>query len=197
MNDNSVSVQLEKFYQEYNLGEEGGNKLSFVTIELGGLFHFYIPNWDARRKAVLRHDIHHLITGFESKILGELEISSWEIGSGCLNYFAAYLINSSGFLLGLLIYPKASFRAFALGCDSKNLYQLHISDQDLLRESIDHWRSVCEFDSKKIPKTGVKVLSKLTSHIALAIIIQFIIIVLSPFLIAFHFVQYSKLKKRK
>ncbi|MFN5848184.1 MAG: hypothetical protein ACK43K_06810, partial [Chitinophagales bacterium] len=101
-----ISDHLDKFYQDYNLGIEGGNHLSYVTHEIFNVFNVYIPNWDNRRKAVLKHNIHHLLTGYKSELLGEFEITAWEIASGCMNYFAAYLLNSAGIIACLLIYAK-------------------------------------------------------------------------------------------
>ena len=132
-----VSDYLEKFYQDYNLGDEGGNHLNYVRLKVFNFFNIYIPNWENRRRAVLRHDIHHLLTGYKSELLGEFEIAAWEIASGCMNYFAAYLLNSGGLLAGIFFYPRPTFRAFLIGCRTTNLYQLNIDDKTLKNSTID------------------------------------------------------------
>lgn len=127
---------LNEFYTQYHLGEEGGNYLPYVIIEFTSFLKIYIPNWNDRRKAVLRHDIHHILTGYKSEILGEFEIAGWEIGSGCMNYWAAYILNSGGLLVGLLVYPLPTFRAFILGCRTTNLYQVNMTDDEIKHTTI-------------------------------------------------------------
>ncbi|MFN0276867.1 MAG: hypothetical protein ACKVPJ_14055 [Chitinophagales bacterium] len=113
---------LPGFYKQYQLGEDGGQSSAFVKVEMTKSFYIYIPNFDARRKAVLKHDIHHLVTGYESLLLGETEIATWEIASGCKKYWAAFYINMFGFMLGLVINLKGVFREFRKGRRTKNLY---------------------------------------------------------------------------
>jgi hypothetical protein len=40
-----------------------------------------LPNSDARRKAVVLHDLHHVATGYKTDWTGEAEISAREIAS--------------------------------------------------------------------------------------------------------------------
>ena len=67
---------LDQFYTDNNFGDDGGQASSSVKIEITPKFAFYFPNFDARRKAVLKHDIHHLLTGYETSLSGESEISA-------------------------------------------------------------------------------------------------------------------------
>lgn len=188
-----ISDHLEKFYIDYHLGEDGGIHLRYVTLEITSFLTIYIPNWDNRRKAVLRHDIHHLLTGYKSELLGEFEIAAWEIGSGCMHYFAAYLLNSGGLLAGILIYPRHTFKAFVLGCHSTNLYNLNISDSELKNASISELKRQIGLDPMpSIAKPKIKELCRLIFHLKLSIILGLIIFLCSPILMLFNIWMYGK-----
>ena len=77
------------FYKQYNLDDDGGLNDSKVKIEITKHFFLYIPNFSIRKKAILKHDIHHIITEYPSNIKGETEIGAWEIASGCKKYWIA------------------------------------------------------------------------------------------------------------
>ncbi len=130
-----LSQLLPDFYKKYNLPPDGGIDDPLVKVELTKNWHLFIPNFEARKKALLKHDIHHLVTGYPSELKGESEISAWEIASGCSNYWAALLLDSQGFLLGIFLYPKATFAAFKKGRRTTNLYQDTFTDQEILNLS--------------------------------------------------------------
>ena len=81
MDDLTPREILSKFYADNHLAQDGGQSSSFVKIELTSKFYFYFPNFNARRRAVVKHDIHHLLTAYETSVWGESEISAWEIAS--------------------------------------------------------------------------------------------------------------------
>src|SRR5262245_5628232 len=118
-------MALQKFYTDNHLDNDGGNSKSFVKIEASKHFHFYIPNSDARRKAVPIHDVHHILNGYPTTFKGECEASAWEIASGCRKYPAAFLINTSGVMLGIPLYFRSVLRAWARGRRTKSLYPGH------------------------------------------------------------------------
>lgn len=123
---------LNKFYTENNLELDGGNSLSYVKINLAPKFSFYFPNFDSRRKAVIKHDIHHLLTGYKTTLKEEAEISAWEIASGCKKYWAAFFINTSGMMIGIPINFWKTLKAFARGRKTKNLYSDEITTEQVL-----------------------------------------------------------------
>ncbi|RTY94987.1 hypothetical protein [Flavobacterium sp. GT3R68] len=101
-------------------------------MELTPNFHFYFPSFNARRKAVIEHDIHHLLTGYETTISGESQISAWEIAAGCKRYWAAFLIDTSGLMLGIATNFSTVLSAFARGRQTKNLYHDTFSTDEAL-----------------------------------------------------------------
>jgi ubiquinone biosynthesis protein Coq4 len=77
-----------------------------------GPFVFPFPNTKARVHAVKLHDLHHVLTDYETTWTGEAEIAAWEIASGCGPYYAAWLLNFGALAIGLLIAPRKTCRAF-------------------------------------------------------------------------------------
>jgi hypothetical protein len=112
-----------QYFLENGFGDDGGYGSSWVDFKLGPI-PFPIPNTAARKRAVAYHDLHHVLTGYATDFLGELEISSWEIGAGCKSFLAAWHLNLGGMGGGLFLAPKKSFRAFVRGRRSQSLYGL-------------------------------------------------------------------------
>ncbi|MES1181167.1 MAG: hypothetical protein ABUL44_00075, partial [Flavobacterium sp.] len=130
MTDETPREALSRFYAANRLGKDGGIAHASVRIELSRKVHMYYPNFNARRKAVLKHDIHHLLTGYSTKLKGECEICAWEIGSGCKKYWGAFVLDTSGLVLGIPFYFRRTLRAFARGRKTKNLYTDFISNDE-------------------------------------------------------------------
>ncbi len=123
---------LPVFYQQYNLGPDGGQSIPYVRVEITKKIVIYFPNFGARKKAVLKHDIHHLATGYPSTFKGETEISAWEIGSGCRRYWAAYVLDLHGMMMGIPFNPVGVFKAFVRGRRTRNLYANQWTDEQVM-----------------------------------------------------------------
>lgn len=147
MDNQTPREVLAKFYTDNHLDPDGGQSSSSVKIELTPRFHFYFPNFDARRKAVIKHDIHHLLTGYSTTLTGESEISAWEIASGCKSYWAAFFIDTSGVMLGIPINFWGTLKAFARGRRTKNLYDDHISTEEALDMKISDLRRQLDLET--------------------------------------------------
>lgn len=132
MSNQTLRELLPEFYKQYNLGPEGGNDIASVKIEITKNFALYIPNFTARKKAVLKHDIHHLVTNYPSTFTGETEIGAWEIASGCKKYWVAWMLDMSGMMTGILFNFWGVLKAFARGRRTKNLYYHIISNEEAL-----------------------------------------------------------------
>lgn len=184
---------LNTFYSQYNLGEEGGIKLSYVIIVFFKFLKVYIPNWDNRRKAVLRHDIHHLLTGYKSIMTGEFQIAAWEIGSGCMNYWAAYILNSGGLLLGIPLYFTPTFRAFILGCRTSNLYQIEMDDNELKNMKISDLKIKINLNQSSSYKNPTfQEILKLIGHYLLSIVLNIMVFICSPLLLIYNIWMYGR-----
>ncbi|WP_225888476.1 hypothetical protein [Myxococcus xanthus] len=64
----------------------------------------------------------HVLTGYRTDLTGEFEISAWEIGAGCGDFLAAWVLNLSGMTGGLLTAPVRTWRAFVRGLDEQSTY---------------------------------------------------------------------------
>jgi hypothetical protein len=192
MSIQTISDHLNTFYQDYNLGDEGGNHLPYVIIEITSFLKVYIPNWDNRRKEVLRHDIHHLVTGYKSEILGEFEIAAWEISSGCMNYFVAYLLNSSGLIAGMMMYPRPTFRAFILGSRTTNLYQVYMEDDIMKSFTIDEMKTKLGFNEVNSSTPKPTELVKLVLHLTYSFLLNCLVVLCFPLLILYNIWMYGK-----
>jgi hypothetical protein len=109
-------------YFELNaFGESGGYDDPWVDFKLGPV-PMPFPNTPGRVGAVRYHDLHHVLTGYDTDIVGEFEISAWEIAAGCKGFVAAWQLNLGGMFGGLLIAPRRTLRAFLRGRHSGTLY---------------------------------------------------------------------------
>jgi hypothetical protein len=123
---------LPAFYKQYNLGNDGGDDRPYVKVEFTPKIFVYFPNFDARRKAVFKHDIHHIATGYPSTFKGETEISAWELASGCRHYRVAVVLDLHAMMIGMLYNPAGVYRAFIKGRHTRNLYRDDFTDARLM-----------------------------------------------------------------
>ncbi len=123
--DPSIEMKqaLSIYFEKNAFGPDGGYNDAWVDFKLGPI-PFPFPNTKGRVRAVRYHDLHHIVTGYDTNYAGELEISAWEIGAGCKDFAAAWVLNLAGMAGGLLRAPIRTFRAFARGRRSKTLYGL-------------------------------------------------------------------------
>ena len=73
------------------------------------------------------HDLHHVVTGYQTDLRGEAEIGAWELASGCLRWPAATILNLFALAMGLVIAPHRMARAWSLGRHTQNLYARTVS----------------------------------------------------------------------
>ena len=94
------------------------------------------------KKVVILHDVHHLLTGYDTNWTGEMEVAAWELGSGgCGPHWLMWGNRAFAFVLGLLTAPRATLSAFQRGRTQRNLYRFNCSDV-LLRDVEDLRRYV-------------------------------------------------------
>ena len=118
----SVREALAEHLAASGLPPDAGDSEPFAVVRI-----FYvpypIPNTRARKRAVRIHDLNHLVSGYKTDRIGELEISAWELASGgCRDYVAAWVLDLSGMFVGLIVAPKRTTRAFLAGRRQQNLY---------------------------------------------------------------------------
>jgi hypothetical protein len=117
---------------------EGGYDDAWVQFKIGPV-PLFMPNSPARVRAVRLHDLHHVVTGYDTSWTGEGEIGAWEIASSCADHYAAWLLNLEAMAIGLALAPGAMYRAFVRGRHSRNLYRTPFS-QALLEPTVGETR---------------------------------------------------------
>jgi hypothetical protein len=135
----ALDEALSHYFEANGFGEDGGYSAKWVTGMFGPV-PFAFPNIEARVRAVRYHDLHHVVTGYETDGVGEGEISAWEVATGCADFWAAWLLNLTGMAVGFALAPGRIFRAFVRGRRSQNLYRFEYGPE-LLAHSVGEMRA--------------------------------------------------------
>lgn len=133
----TVRERLRGYFREQGLPEDGGVDLAWVHLKVGPI-PLAFPNIPARRAAVRYHDVHHLVTGYQTDWAGEAEIGAWEVASGCGRYWVGWLLDSGVLGFGAVLWPRRTLRAFVRGRHSRNLYREPY--EPVLSEHVEHLR---------------------------------------------------------
>jgi hypothetical protein len=107
----------------------------WVWIKIGPI-PFAYPNTKARKRLVQAHDLHHLLTGYDTGLLGEAELGAWELGTGIRDRSAVrYEIRVLGFMLPR--FPGRLRSAFVRGRHCRNLLGRDLDDAMFSRTVAD------------------------------------------------------------
>ena len=120
---------------------------SFLGVKLS------VPNTRKHRWAIMRHDLHHVATGFGTDLVGEAEISAWEIRAAWeLGLYVSSIV-LGGALLGVFRAPRRTLDAFRAGKQVRFLYRGPDSDEEydaLLNLTVGQLRALMG-----VPEDGV------------------------------------------
>ena len=153
MTDLTLGAARAAYYEANGFGTDGGDALAWVPLKLWKLT-LKIPNTDGRRRAVRIHDLHHVVTGYATTLVGEAEIGAWELASGCLQMPAAVVLNLGAVAVGVAIAPGRCVRAWARGRATRNLYG-EDGVEHLLPRTVDDTRAALGLD-RPAPKIRVR-----------------------------------------
>lgn len=160
----------------------GGYDDKWVKVEYG-LLRFYFPNTKGRVKVVKYHDLHHILTEYNTSLSGETEIGAWEVATGCTRSLAAWLLNLSGFAAGLFINPGGVYKAFLRGRQSSNLYHLSFDDE-LLSQRVGQLRQQLSLDKPSEAPTVIdNIVFVVWAIISVVTLLGIIGIALSPLIV--------------
>jgi hypothetical protein len=130
----TLQDELNEFYGRCGFAPSKGPHPRTVPVFTGCLL-VPMPNIETRHRYLKYHDLHHMMTGYSVGRIGEGEVSAWELGTGSM--LASPLLgimNLIALSTGWILQPRRMWRAFSLGCRSRNLYSRKT------REAIDHAR---------------------------------------------------------
>jgi len=77
------------------------------------------------------HDLHHVATGFGSGLLGEAEVSAFELRAGCRS-FMVHILCIGAVLLGMIIAPRRIMGVWKRSRGARTLYHTAIPYDALL-----------------------------------------------------------------
>ena len=139
--DPSMTMEAARaqYFRDNAFGNDGGYDAPWVDFKLGPV-PMPFPNTKARLRAVRYHDLHHILTGYKTDFRGELEIAAWELGAGCKDFYAAWLLNLGGVGLGAFLIPRRTFRAFLRGRRARSLYGLPF--ETMLAQTVSEARTM-------------------------------------------------------
>lgn len=126
------------------LPQDAGAGSRWVTMKIGPI-PFAYPNTAGRKRLLLAHDLHHLLAGYPTDLVGEAEMGAWELGSGMRDRSGVRLaIRVFGFVLPR--HPGRLLRAFARGRRCRNLLGRPVDDA-LLERSVGELRRELGLDA--------------------------------------------------
>jgi hypothetical protein len=135
-------------------GFDGSYDERWVRLKAGPI-PIVFPNAPGRVRAVKLHDLHHVATGYQTTWTGEGEIGAWEIAGGCAHFLWAWGLNFSALIIGVVIAPRAIFRAFVRGRHTRNLYRSGGEfEEAILTRTVGEVRRDLELDRPTPPPTA-------------------------------------------
>jgi hypothetical protein len=138
---------LDRLYAEHHLPPDGGARDAWFHVRLGPL-RVPLPNPPARQRAVLIHDINHVLTGYNATFSdGEMSIAAYEVGTGCGRVWVAWALNLPLMALGAIVRPRRVFLAFARGREARSLYDDSVDRAALQTMSVDAVRRMIDLDA--------------------------------------------------
>ncbi|MDX2170950.1 MAG: hypothetical protein SF182_28030 [Deltaproteobacteria bacterium] len=142
--DNMSMRAARQRYFDAN-GFDSSYSEKWVKLKAGPIA-LYFPNAAGRVRAVKFHDLHHIITGYQTDWAGEVEIAAYEIGAGCGPFAWAWLLNLQALSLAPTIAPRRALRAFVRGRHARSLYYQGEFQDALLDQSVGDVRRTLTLD---------------------------------------------------
>jgi hypothetical protein len=99
------------------------------------------PSTRRRRRALKFHDLHHVATGFGTDLVGEMEISAWELRRGLrgLGLYVGAIIAMVA-VGGLVFAPRRTLRAWRVSRRASSLFQTEREYETLLAMTVGDLR---------------------------------------------------------
>jgi hypothetical protein len=133
MSDETVRAGRDRYLAD--------NLLTVDSYTEGG-FPVYVGRWPVRlpNPGLLHlHDLHHVVTGYGTGLVGEAEISAYELRAGCRS-FMIYLLCAGAVLCAMFVAPRRIVRAWRRARGARTLYHTVIPYETLLDMSVAELR---------------------------------------------------------
>lgn len=112
---------------------------------------FAVPNGPRHRAAIMRHDLHHVATGYGTDLVGEAEVSAWELRRGLAGlglYVGSLVLGIAA--VGMVIAPRRTLRAWRASGSATSLFADPAPYDELLALSVGALRA-----RLAVPEQGV------------------------------------------
>jgi hypothetical protein len=117
------------------------NSLTVASYTESG-FPIYVGRWPVRlpNPGLLHlHDLHHVVTGYGTGLVGEAEISAYELRAGCRS-FMVHMLCVGAILGAMFVAPRRIIRAWRRARGARTLYYTNIPYETLLDMSLAELR---------------------------------------------------------
>ena len=118
----SARATLDRLYASNGLAGDGGLSHDSWSPLKRYAPSVRLPNFSWRKRALPIHDLHHAITAYPFTMPGECQLAAWEFAAGRYPNVFATAFCLPLVIIGILIAPRRTFKAFARGRRSQTLY---------------------------------------------------------------------------
>jgi ubiquinone biosynthesis protein Coq4 len=144
MSTDTVRAGRDQYLAENSLSTDSYTARRFPIYV--GKWPIYFPNpgylpW---------HDLHHVATGYKTGLVGEAEISAYELRSGCRSFFIIILCVGA-MMIAMFVAPRRVVRAWKNAKGTRNLYRGEVSYDALLEMQVEQLREMLG-----IPREGFR-----------------------------------------
>jgi hypothetical protein len=131
--DETVRAARDRYLAANSLSPDSYNERGFPV---------YVGRWAVRlpNPGLLHlHDLHHVVTGYGTGLVGEAEISAYELRAGCRS-FIVHLLCFGAILCAAFVAPRRVLRAWRRARGARTLYYTAVPYETLLGMSVAELR---------------------------------------------------------
>jgi hypothetical protein len=144
MSDEEVRIGRDRY-----LAENGLDLASYKAKKFP-VYFFRWAVWLPNPGFLPTHDLHHVITGYGTGLIGEAEISAYELRGGC-GSIMIFILCVGAIVFGMFVAPRRIWRAWAQSRHARNLYHSQIPYETLLDMRVGDLRQ-----ELGLPRSGYK-----------------------------------------
>jgi len=142
MNEEKVRVGRDRYLAQNGLGIES------YTAKKFPVYFFRWAVWLPNPGFLPTHDLHHVLTGYGTGLVGEAKISAYELHGGC-GSFMILVLCLGAIVFGMLVAPKRIWSAWQESRGASNLYRSSIPYESLLEMNVGDLR-----EQLGLPRSG-------------------------------------------
>ena len=144
MSDEKVRASRDRYLAA------NGLKIDSYTARKFPVYFFRWPIWLPNPGFLPWHDLHHVITGFQTGLIGEAEISAYELRGGCGSVMI-FILCVGAIMIGMFVAPRRIWRSWRESRGATNLYHTTMAYETLLDMSVGDLR-----EKLGLPRAGLQ-----------------------------------------